>query len=100
MVPEDDWRRNGQEEYLQGAVFVWRPFHAVSAEWDHDHCEFCWAKCMVSDSPGTLPEGWATPYNGRSDAFRWVCPSCFDDFGDEFGFVIGPEVTNASSPPG
>jgi hypothetical protein len=37
----DDWRRMGQEVYLHGATLTWKHYQALSAEWEHEHCEFC-----------------------------------------------------------
>jgi hypothetical protein len=79
-----DWRRSGQEAYLQGAVFTFRVYVAPRPGWDHDHCEFCMAKF----SPDDLTSGWATPYEGETDNFRWVCQSCFEDFREEFEFRV------------
>ena len=41
---DDDWRLMGQEGYLQGAVFVRKPYKEWSASWEHDHCDFCQSK--------------------------------------------------------
>src|SRR5947208_2930159 len=43
---EEDWRLRGQEDYLQGATLLRKPYRAWSEDWEHDHCEFCWAKFM------------------------------------------------------
>ncbi|MEQ9616670.1 MAG: hypothetical protein RLN60_01405 [Phycisphaerales bacterium] len=82
----DDWRRQGQEIELQGCRFEWRQYSAPSPEWDHDHCEFCWAKFMVgANAPAdALSEGYRTM---ALETERWVCRQCFEDFKDEFGFT-------------
>ena len=81
----DDWRRQGQEVDLAGRCFEWRGYRAPSPEWDHDHCEFCWAKFMVGVNapPDALPDGYRTV-----DGDDWVCRQCFEDFRDEFGFTV------------
>jgi hypothetical protein len=71
----DDWRLRGQEEYLQGATLMRKRYKAWSEDWEHDHCELCWAKFMdpelsaehaqfISDHPEILTEGYAV--QGRS----------------------------------
>ena len=76
-----DWRLQGQDRYLTRARLVFRPYrrHGESPDWDHDHCEFCFAKFMVEDTPDVLHEGYCTP-----DERRWICPTCFRDFREQF----------------
>jgi hypothetical protein len=52
-------------------------------DWDHDHCEFCFAKFASIDGPDILHEGWTTV-----DEYRWICDTCFQDFRDRFGWQI------------
>lgn len=80
-VPLDDWRRQGQEAYLKGVRLQHQPYTKYREDWDHDHCEFCSAK--FSDAEGDLHIGYAT-----ADHYRWVCVPCFEDFKDEFGWVV------------
>ena len=67
---EKDWRLQGQEEYLQGATLLRTRYKAWSEDWEHDHCEFCWAKFMdprfsaqhaqfIGEHPEVLTEGYA-----------------------------------------
>jgi hypothetical protein len=51
-------------------------------EWDHDHCDFCWAKFMDS-SAGYTP----APRHERFGSV-WVCPACFDDLRERFGWSV------------
>jgi len=85
MVADDDWRLQGQENYLQGAVLVRRPYrqYAKSATWDHDHCEFCWATFSLHVQPDHLQEGYAT-----EDDYHWVCEICFRDFAERFQWSV------------
>ena len=85
MVDDLDWRLQGQERYLRGATLVRRRYrrYAENASWDHDHCEFCWAKFMVEDYPDVLHEGYCT-----EDEYRWICEQCFNDFRDHFGWSV------------
>jgi hypothetical protein len=80
---DDDWRLAGQERYLQGATLHRARWTPPRPEWDHDHCEFCWAKFMDAELPEILHEGYTT-----ADQSRWVCQSCFEDFKDRFAWRI------------
>jgi hypothetical protein len=77
MVNSTDWRLHGQEKYLKGVELCWRLYcrDPEKPEWDHDHCEFCWAKFTVEDHPEVLHEGYTTV-----DEYRWICSGCFEDF--------------------
>jgi hypothetical protein len=70
MADEEDWRLRGQEDYLQSATLIRKQYKAWSDEWEHDHCEFCWAKFMdpnfspehkrfIAEDPDVLTEGYA-----------------------------------------
>lgn len=79
MTDEHDWRLQGQERYLYGATLYWRKYARYRDSWEHDHCEFCWAKFMEEYHPGVLHEGYTT-----SDHYYWICETCFEDFKDRF----------------
>jgi hypothetical protein len=96
MVSKDDWRRMGQERFLKGGKFRWQRYVGPGPAWDHDHCEFCFAKFMDRDEADLLREGWATPYFGSESSFRWVCPQCFDDFKEEFEFDVAQGMSDSS----
>jgi phage terminase large subunit-like protein len=84
MVREpNDWRLNNQEKYLKKAVLSWKIYTKYREGWDHDHCEFCWAKFMEQPGPEILTEGFVTP-----DNYRWICKNCFEDFKDMFQWQI------------
>lgn len=85
MVDRNDWRLQGQERYLGGATLRRRNYRRPrgNRSWDHDHCEFCWAKFMVEDVPGVHHEG----YNTR-DQYRWICDDCFNDFREMFEWTV------------
>ncbi|QDT23654.1 hypothetical protein HG66A1_54760 [Gimesia chilikensis] len=80
---EDDWRITGQEKYLDGAVLELREYFPPSAEWEHDHCEFCWSKFCRSNEAECLHEGYVT-----EDGKHWICSNCFKDFQDRFHFSL------------
>ena len=65
-------------EYMRGVKLFWRPYQTKSEKWDHDHCEFCWAK-FTEDLEDTLHEGYTT-----DDDYYWVCRDCFALFKDEY----------------
>ena len=90
MMPLDDWRRQGQEEYLKGVVLVHRKYrlYQKNPNWDHDHCEFCGEKFSLLDAPDHLKEGYAT-----EDDYRWICSACCQDFKEEFGWNIRNEIS-------
>lgn len=87
MRQPNDWRLMNQERYLKGATLIWRRYRPADPRNDHDHCEFCQAKFMVTDGPEILHEGYSTP-----DRNRWICKPCFDDFLDLFGWEIKNEA--------
>lgn len=76
MVNKNDWRLNGQEEYLFGETLYFRKWDMSNIN-SHEHCIFCWEK--ISSILNTLHEGYVTSTNRY-----WICPKCFDDFKDSF----------------
>ncbi len=84
-VDADDWRLQGQEDYLKGIELVWTPYTIYREGWDHDHCEFCGTTFSLYE--GDLHEGYATP-----DRYRWICKQCYEDFKEMFGWTIIEET--------
>ena len=80
-VSDDDWRLQGQERYLRGVTLHRRAYRRPRPGWDHDRCEFCGAKFAGSGDPAGLREGYTT-----ADEYHWVCPQCFGDFSERFGW--------------
>lgn len=90
----------GQEKYLEGAALVRRPYKRYSESWDHDHCEFCGATFMdpndlaadrttTPEDPELLTEGYTTTAEHlRGADYHWICPACFDDFVESFGWRV------------
>ena len=77
----DDWRRQGQEEYLANKTLVRMDYKPYRKDWDHDHCEFCGAKfSLVEDD---LHCGYST-----MDNYWWICDDCFEDFKNEYKWGI------------
>lgn len=83
MREENDWRLRGQEEYLKAVPLWWKKYTRRSESWEHEHCEFCWAKFMQEDYPEVLHEGYTT-----EDNYRWICEQCFEDFKDSFEWKV------------
>jgi len=91
MAPnlESDWRLTNQENYLKSATlrlsrFEMRP---GKPEWDHEHCDFCWAKIVEEkhkrEGDDLLIEAYTT-----EDRHHWVCPKCFEDFREMFQWHV------------
>jgi hypothetical protein len=89
---ESDWRLQGQEAYLTGVQLTWRPYRPsrTNPNWEHDHCEFCWAKFMMDDAPDVLKAGYCT-----LDEYRWICKGCFDDFRVRFQWRVVDSADDA-----
>ena len=86
----NDWRRQGQEQFLCGVRLTWQSYTPYRAGWDHDHCEFCGNKFSLA--PTDLHSGYAT-----DDRYHWVCEPCFQDFSGEFGWDRNPLATTGDS---
>ncbi|HEU4973836.1 MAG TPA: hypothetical protein VFT50_02010 [Baekduia sp.] len=97
----DDWRRQGQEDYLRGARLTWKRYQALSAQWEHEHCEFCWQKFLDAEyspehrraleerSDDIEPAGYTNLAAGDVPAGKWwICKRCFEDFADEIEWVV------------
>jgi len=85
MVNKNDWRLMGQEEYLKNQTLIFHCHQKWSAEWNHDHCEFCTRH--FGCSPDGLHEGYST-----IDNYRWICKDCFNDFKEMFNWRIEEPV--------
>jgi hypothetical protein len=77
----DDWRLQGQEKFLKGAVLRAADYSTDREGWDHDHCEFCGAK--FSHRPGDLTSGYVT-----RDGYHWICSPCYADFREQFEWTL------------
>lgn len=79
---ENDSRLTNQMKFLKGASLSLKQYVKYGEGWDHDHCEFCWAKFMEAPNDA-LHEGYATP-----DNYRWICIECFEDFKEMFEWKV------------
>jgi len=77
-----DWRVDNAKR-TRGAVLHLRKYARPREDWDHDHCEGCFAKFMESGSPEVLTEGYIT-----EDNKRWICPDCFRDLKEEMEWKL------------
>src|SRR5947207_12022537 len=63
-IPDDDWRLGHAKTY-DGATWHRRRYFIWKPNWDHDHCEFCFASFEVPGSKAaqdddTQTEGWTS----------------------------------------
>jgi len=77
----DDWRLTDQEDFLKDVSLKHTIWKLKDAEWDHDHCEFCFAK--FSEKKADLHQGYCT-----LDEYHWICDECFEDFKDMFEWKV------------
>jgi hypothetical protein len=111
MAGEEDWRLIHEEDWMHGAHLHFRRYKAPSEDWTHDHCELCRAKFSQNDQIDALREGYVSeidsstsilPVEERTtflDGYRvvaspdtacWICPTCFEDFRERFGWSAKP----------
>lgn len=77
----NDWRLQGQENYLSGVDLYFKRYSDRRSKTDHDHCEFCFTK--FSDAiPDSLTQGYTT-----FDDYRWICEQCYTDFKADFKWI-------------
>lgn len=65
----DDWRVDNAK-WTRGAVLRFQKYARPREDWDHDHCEGCWAKFMESGSPKVLTEGYVAEDQQSLDMSR------------------------------
>jgi hypothetical protein len=104
MTSEADWRLENLRRF-RGATFRRSEYSPPTPQWDHDHCEGCFAKFANFNGPEVLYEGYvhAEPYKETPEpafitrckeqgmrpvpapivdgcSLHWLCSRCFDDF--------------------
>lgn len=80
----DDWRLNGQEEYLYKARLQKKKFESDDDFFDHVHCDFCYAK--ISNYAEDLHWGY---YFEKGDyLYFWICDTCYNDFKVQFEWTV------------
>jgi hypothetical protein len=101
VAKADDWRRMGQERYLRGVRLTWKRYQALRADWEHEHCAFCfqkfldarysgWARRELEANPDRNDAAGYTTVgdDGQEAGSAWICKQCFADFAEEFGWVV------------
>lgn len=82
---ENDWRLfREQDKYLIGVSLVKGSYKSNNSFNDHDHCEFCMAKFGTGNDE--LKQGYST-----EDSSIWICPQCYDDFKEQFKWIVEQE---------
>lgn len=81
----EDWRLQGQEEYLKGKILKKKKYIKPRQDWDHEHCEFCWQK--IAEEKDQIKNSIDGAYCDESTD-RWVCPVCYEDFKNDFCWKI------------
>lgn len=80
----EDWRITNQEKYLTGVTLYKSKYSLESDNFNHDHCEFCWAKFADKNYiPDAQDQGYTT-----EDRYRWICEGCFHDFKEFFSWKV------------
>lgn len=87
LVSDDDWRLTNQGTYLSRARLRCSTWHRPREDWDHNHCEFCWAEFSDYPSMPHLRIGLVT-----TDGRHWICPPCYRDFAARFVWVVENEA--------
>jgi hypothetical protein len=77
-----DWRADNAKR-TRGAILRFQKYTCPREDWDHDHCEGCWAKFMESGSSEVLTEGYVT-----DDSSHWICPECYRDLQQEMQWKL------------
>ena len=85
VTDNSDWRLMGQETWLSGRQLRWSAWWPSRDDWDHDHCAFCQAEfAEVKTDHVDHTAGYVT----ADDNYTWICPTCFEDFQKQFGWVV------------
>lgn len=66
---------------MNGIKLINKDYFPYRLGWDHDHCEFCGTK--FSENEIDIKNGYTT-----EDGYRWICSNCFEDFKNEFNWII------------
>jgi hypothetical protein len=113
MSTAEEWKQHKLKslEHLRGLTFTFADYTPPSPEWDHDHCECCWAKFALFEAPEILHSGYFiivklfdesteeseviqhAQESGRTvllkpDTKEWVCPKCFQAFRVALGWKL------------
>jgi hypothetical protein len=71
-------------------TFIQREYQKPRPEWDHDHCEICFAKFMEEaaclephSQEDNIQEILHNGFNSI-DNYRWICPRCFQENREQY----------------
>ena len=84
-MEENDWRLWDDSDCFRNEKFYFRKYKKSSERWDHEHCNFCWAR--ISEYDDELNEGYCTVKDEL-----WVCPQCFNDFKEKFNLEVVDDI--------
>ncbi len=112
--PSDDWRYDNLK-CLQGRTFRYAKYKAPTSDWNHDHCNGCWATFAEFDGTDIFHDGYvsAKPYEPAPEpefiiqakkqgmhcipapvvdgfTLHWVCAQCFEDFRSALRLKLEP----------
>ena len=92
MDPDKQWRiETGR--HLIGAALRKRRWVGRGEEWDHEHCDCCWAKFAEWEGPDIQHEGYVTVSDADSKtAGHWVCEQCLQDLQVEMDWRLLPST--------
>jgi hypothetical protein len=105
MTSNEEWKHYKLErlQNLRGMTFELAEYEPPSTDWDHDHCEGCWAKFATFGAPEIQRKGYfvvsavsheptqepefikRARESGQSvmakpDNKKWICQECFEEF--------------------
>lgn len=88
MVEPNDWRLENTPEDAEGATLLHLQYKQPSDHWDHEHCVFCWQKIAEPKILDSVHEGYVLKVKLGHE--EWVCPECFADLSQHFGWSAKP----------
>ena len=89
MVETNDWRLTKSHENIKKEKeWKFKIYTPRRETWEHEHCVLCGDK--ISQYENTIHEGYTSTSKGRKD-YWWLCPECFNDFKEMFGWEVVEE---------
>jgi len=86
MIQKDDWRLKIPNDTIKKEKnWVFKTYVPKSKTWEHEHCEFCGDK--ISQYANTIHAAYTSTSDYRED-YWWICPTCFSDFKEMFGWEV------------
>ncbi len=93
MQDREQYWYPGAEQGWVGARFRHKQYYRWSKNWDHDHCNFCWAVFEDPNDPNRAPDSLREGYaqaatESHPDDYEWVCDVCFAAFKDRCAWQV------------